>query len=68
MPGTIGGAFIVDYLGPKNTMVSIATKITLSMVNSRVDTRVAFPSRDRVHHERGIRPVRLFHFARSVSF
>jgi hypothetical protein len=21
MPGTIGGAFVVDYLGPKNTMV-----------------------------------------------
>jgi len=23
MPGTIGGAFIVDYLGPKYTMVSV---------------------------------------------
>lgn len=22
MPGTIGGAFIVDYLGPKNTMIT----------------------------------------------
>jgi hypothetical protein len=29
MPGTIGGAFVVDYLGPKNTMVRFSSKAHL---------------------------------------
>lgn len=59
MPGTIIGAFIVDYMGPKYTMVRIfcwnAYQLRLTSV-MRVDLRSHLPGCHRIHHERPLRP------------
>ena len=32
MPGTIGGAFVVDYLGPKYTMVRFRSPVDVALM------------------------------------
>lgn len=49
MPGTLGGAFIVDYLGPKYTMVNPYSS-HLCLTNS-LDPWPAVSGSHRFHHE-----------------
>lgn len=56
MPGTIGGAFVVDYLGPKYTMVRISSTghlLTLpdGLVTTLEDHRPGAAGGLRFHHE-----------------
>ena len=55
MPGTIGGAFIVDYLGPKYTMVSVLAsrqgEILGLMTLVYADHWVIAASTGRISHE-----------------
>lgn len=52
MPGTLGGAFVVDYLGPKWTMVKpYVYHYCLSANVSSIDHWSVVPSRNRLHYE-----------------
>ena len=65
MPGTIGGAFVVDYLGPKYTMVSLllpGREILGLMILIFADHRVIAASGGWISHERPLFPVRVFVF------
>lgn len=66
MPGTIGGAFIVDYLGPKYTMVSLLAwrqgEILGLMILIFADHWVIVASVGRISHERALLPVRVLFF------
>jgi len=60
MPGTIGGAFIVDYVGPKYTMVRIPSTVHLLTFNLTScvleDSRSGVAGHHWFHHERSLRP------------
>jgi len=65
MPGTIGGAFVVDYLGPKYTMVSLLAlgrEVLGLMILIFADHWVIAASGGRISHERALFPVRVFVF------
>ena len=61
MPGTLGGALIIDRLGPKYTMVSkqdqVFELLKAPFSHDNLDYRAALASRHRVHHEWGLRAV-----------
>jgi len=55
--GTIIGAFIVDYLGPKNTMVRLLVLLSFRQQTSLVDPWSRVASHRRIFHERLLCPV-----------
>ncbi len=65
MPGTIGGAFVVDYLGPKYTMVRFSSgpsfNFNLMVLDILEDPRSGAAGHHWFHHERTLRPVEASH-------
>ena len=66
MPGTIGGAFIVDYLGPKHTMVRFffygpSFTFNLTVLDILEDPRSGATGHHWFHHEWMLRPVKASH-------
>ena len=56
MPGTIAGSFLVDVLGPRNTMVHfpIASPSGPILISFLLDRRTPLPSSLRLHYERSV--------------